>query len=188
MSSDGDQGNASKKRKGYCHFKESWKTCKFDVLVMTVKRTLLLSGSILSGKNGGDAATCDICGVCFSVAHGGAYDVVKYFSSKNHQKALTSVSFSQILSNFGIRNTEKAIDARKKERGKAESFKSGITVVQFIAEYNIHFRVGGHFTTLVKAMFPDSSIASDFQCWEASVMTKWLKKFTIESTSLFYSP
>ena len=36
--------------------------------------------------------------------------------------------------------------------------------VNFVAEHNLPFRVGDHFTKLVKTMFPDSSIAKQFQC------------------------
>ena len=36
--------------------------------------------------------------------------------------------------------------------------------VHFIAEHNMPFRTGDHFTKLVKKMFPDSEIARQFQC------------------------
>ena len=45
----------------------------------------------------------------------------------------------------------------------------------FVAEHNLPFRTGDHFTKLVKSMFPDSDIARQFQCSQTktSVLTKF---------------
>ena len=44
----------------------------------------------------------------------------------------------------------------------------------FVAEHNLPFRTGDHFTKLVKSMFPDSDIARQFQCsrTKTSVITR----------------
>ena len=34
----------------------------------------------------------------------------------------------------------------------------------FVAEYNLPFRVADHYTKLCKKMFPDSEIAKEFSC------------------------
>lgn len=47
--------------------------------------------------------------------------------------------------------------------------------MQFVAEHNLSFRTGDHFTKLVKAMFPDSEVAKGFQCsrTKTSVLTRY---------------
>ena len=79
----------SKKTKLYCHFKSSWKAQEFSVPVgdrSGAQRTV--SGDILSGVDGGDNAKCKLCGITFSVRHGGANDVVEHFSTKKHKLCL----------------------------------------------------------------------------------------------------
>ena len=100
-------------------------------------------------------------GVTFSVRHGGANDVLKHFSSRNHLQAMCSTT----LANFGFGQSEEARRARRKQEDeqlqvqKAESL-----FIQFVAEHNLPFRTGDHFTRLVKSMFPDSNIARQFHC------------------------
>ena len=70
------------------------------------------SGDILCGVDGGDNAKCKLCGVTFSVRHGGTNDVVKHFSSKNHLQLMSSSSSTtqssttQTLDNFGFGQSE----------------------------------------------------------------------------------
>lgn len=47
--------------------------------------------------------------------------------------------------------------------------------VQFVAEHNLTFRTGDHFTKVIKKMFPDSQIAAQFQCsrTKTSVLTRF---------------
>jgi len=54
--SGADDGPATKKRKSYRHFKESWKSKAFAVLVGDTWN-LSLSGNVITGRDGGDAAT-----------------------------------------------------------------------------------------------------------------------------------
>ena len=93
--SDSTSNIASKKPKLYCHFKSSWKTQEFSVPVGDrpgAQRKV--SGDILSGVDGGDTAKCKLCGITFSVRHGGANDV-KHFATKKH------LLFIKLYANFG---------------------------------------------------------------------------------------
>ena len=142
---------ATKKPKLYCHFKSSWKTQKFSVPVGDrpgAQRTV--SGDILSGVDGGDNAKCKLCGITFSVRHGGAYDVVKHFSTKKHLQAMSSSSCRQTLDRFGFGQSEVARRARQRQEEELQSLKAEALFVQFLAKHNLPFRTGDHFTKLVK--------------------------------------
>lgn len=129
------------------------------------ERTISISGKVLSGEEGGDNAKCKVCGVTFSVRHGGANDVTKHFSSKKHIQAMSSMSNAQTLLKFGFGQSEEAKRARRKQEEEQLSVqKAEALFVQFVAEHNLPFRVGDHFTKLVKSMFPDSNVARQFQC------------------------
>ena len=151
-----------KKKKLYCHFKTLWKTQEFSVK-LNGGATKSICGDVLSGVEGGDSAKCRVCGVTFSVRHGGVNDVLKHFSSRNHLQAMCSTSST--LANFGFGHSEEARRARRKQEDeqlqvqKAESL-----FIQFVAEHNLPFRTSDHFTKLVKIMFPDSNIARQFHC------------------------
>ena len=80
----GNNGPSKKKAKLYCQFRSSWKDREFEVEVEGVKKRV--SGSILSHTVCADKAKCTGCGVTFSLRYGGANDVVKHFSTKNHWK------------------------------------------------------------------------------------------------------
>ena len=157
---------ASKKTKLYCHFKSSWKAQEFSVPVgdrSGAQRTV--SGDILSGVDGGDNAKCKLCGITFSVRHGGANDVVKHFSTKKHLEAMSSSSSTKTLDKFGFGQSEVAKRARQRQEEEELQFlKAEALFVQFVAEHNLPFRTGDHFTKLVKQMFPDSNIAKRFHC------------------------
>ena len=108
---------ASKKTKLYCHFKSSWKAQEFSVPVGNrsgAQRTI--SGDILSGVDGGDNAKCKLCGITFSVRHGGANDVVKHFSTKKHLQAMSSSSSTKTLDKFGFGQSEVARKSAAKAR------------------------------------------------------------------------
>ena len=71
--------NEKKKAKGkaYCNFKASWKKQDFTVTVRgeagesECTKTVVISGSVLSADEGADVVKCTVCGVTFSVRHGG---------------------------------------------------------------------------------------------------------------------
>ena len=123
-----------------------------------------MSGSVLSAVEGGGSAKCLVCGVTFSVRHGGVNDV-KHFSSKNHLQAMASPTATQSLDRCGFGNSEAARKARRKQEDEQMLVqRAECLFVQFVAEHNLPFRVGDHFTKPVRTMFPDSSIAQQFQC------------------------
>ena len=69
------------------------------------------------------------------------------------------------LSQFGFGNSSVAQAAKiQAEQQKQKVRQTETLFVQFVAEHNLPFRIGDHFTKLVKAMFPDSQIASQFHC------------------------
>lgn len=188
--------SSTTKKKAYCHFKDSWKSRDFSV--NNRGATISVSGEVLSGVDRGDTAKCKVCGVNFSVRHGGANDVVKHFSSKNHLQAMSSLS--QTLDKFGFGSNGAAQRARKKqEEEQLQVQRAESLFVQFVAEHNLPFRVGDHFTKLVKVMFPDSSIAKQFHCsrTKTSVLVHYgsgsfchdrlIETLTSTSTPVYYS-
>ena len=62
-------------------------------------------------------------------------------------------------------NSEEALRAKKKEQEKhMQVIHAEALFVQFVAEHNLSFRTGDHFSKLVKNMFPDSAVAKQFHC------------------------
>ena len=53
---------------------------------------------------------------------------------------------------------------RVRQRQEEKFLKVEALFVQFVAEHNLPFCTGDHFTKLVKQMFPDSNIAKHFHC------------------------
>ena len=159
-----DAGPVRKKKKAYCHFKSAWKSQEFTVTVGGAEETV--SGKILSGVEGADNAKCTACGVAFPVRHGGANDVIKHFSTQNHWQAVSSKASTSTLANFGFGQSEAAAKSARKKRNEQQLQvqRAEALFVQFIAELNLPFRTGDHFTKLVKSMFPDSKVAKQFQC------------------------
>ena len=194
--------SGAKKSKAYCHFKPSWKLQDFEVKVSDSagSRITLLSGGVLSGIEGGATAKCKVCGVTFSVRHGGANDVVKHFSSKNHLQAMSSSSSINTLDRFGFGDNETAKRARRKqEEDQLQVRRAECVFIQFVAEHNLPFRVGDHFTKIARVMFPDSSIAKQFQCsrTKTSVLVRYgnglfcheklIQRLTSNSPLVYYS-
>ena len=157
-----------------CSFRPLWKSQDFTVSVKGVERTF--SRSVLSGAEGDDRVKCMACQVVFSVCHGGAHDVKKHFSSSNHIAAISSRSTSTQLRVYGFGESREAKRARElKEKQQLQVQRAEALFVQFVVEHNLPFRVGDHFTTLVKSMFPDSEIAKQFQCsrTKTSVLSRY---------------
>ena len=136
--------------------------------------TKTYSGSVLSGKDGDERAFCKQCRASFSVSHGGAYDVRRHFKSACHNNAVDSAKQTARLEAFGFGNSRKAKAAREKqEEQKMQVLSAKAQFVQFVAEHNLPFRCGDHFTKVVKSMFPDSDIAKQFQCSRIKTMVLW---------------
>lgn len=101
----------------------------------------------------------------FSVAHGGAYDVQRHIKSAGHLSAASSADKTARLEAFGFSDSCTAKAARRKrEEQKRQVLRAEVQFVQFIAEHNLSFRCGDHFTKLVQLIFLDSKIARQFQC------------------------
>ena len=151
------------------------------------------------GREGEDNATCTVRGVKFSVSHGGLNDVIKHFSSKKHSQSVTAKKTSGTLASFGFRE----IDTTKRARAKQEELQQKIRraeaqFAQFVAEHNLSFHIGDHFTKLVKSLFPECDVAKGFQSsrTNTSVLSrygigkyyydKFVKSLT-SSTPIYYS-
>ena len=109
-------------------------------------------------------------------------------------------SSSQTLDKFGFGSNEVAKSTRKKQEEEQLQVQRAETLfIQFVAEHNLPFRVGDHFTKLIKVMFSDSSIAKQFQCsrTKTSVLVhygngsfchnKLIESLTSASNSVYYS-
>ena len=68
---------------------------------------------VLSGEDGDDNAKCELSSHIFS--HGGANDIVKHLSSKNHLQLMSSSSFTQTLDRFGFGQSKVAKRVRQKK-------------------------------------------------------------------------
>ena len=158
-----DASPERKKPKRLCSFSSSWIKENYAVEFDNTKKSY--TGSVLSGKDGDDRAFCKQCKVSFSVAHGGSYDVRRHFQSAGHNAALQSSKKTARLEAFGFGDSHAAKSAREKQdEQKKQVLRAEAQFVQFVAEHNLSFRCGDHFTKLVKSMFPDSNIARQFQC------------------------
>ena len=146
-----------------CTFRSSWKQQIFEVEINGILQSF--SGKVLSGTEGNSLAYCSLCNAVFSVRSGGANDVSKHFGSKKHALHVSSMKHTRNLSNFGVGNSEAAKVARRKSEELQHNVQNAeAQFIQFVAEHNLPFRTGDHFSKLVKSMFPDSEIAKKFQC------------------------
>ena len=153
----------------------SWKNDEFRVDVGR-GNFKSFSGAVLSGTDGDDHAFCTLCKVRFSVRHGGANDIRKHFATAKHASAVSSRQTSRSLSHFGFGSSLAAREARMRaEELNLKVQRAEALFVHFIAEHNLPFRTGDHFTKLAKSMFSDSDIARKFQCsrTKTSALTKY---------------
>ena len=119
----------------------------------------------LSRVEGSSYAKCVPCDITSSIRHGGANDVLKHFTSQNHSQAISLISSTNTLASLGFVNCNEALKERQRENEfQNQVVRAETLFVQFVAEHNLSFRIGDHFTKLVKKMFPDSVIAKYFQC------------------------
>ena len=75
------------------------------------------------------------CGVTFSLRYGGANDVVKHFSTKNHWQAVKAKASLSTLARFGVGSSEEALKAKKIEH--MQVLHAEALFVQFVAEHNL---------------------------------------------------
>ena len=156
MGSDGQ--SKPKKKTLDCYFKSAWKNQIFTVNIRGKEQSF--SGEVLSGRDGDENATCTVCGMKFSVRHGGRNDVTKHFSHQKHFQSISANKTSPTLTSLGFGESEAAKRVRKKQEEQQQQVqKAEALFVQFVAEHNLPFRTGDCFTKLAKAMFPDSEVA-----------------------------
>ena len=109
-----------------------------------------------ASKKGSSYAYCNVCLVDFSIAGGGVHEVKRHLDSKKHQDNAKLLehqpAISSALSKTSTGSLEEKITTAE------------LYFTTFIAEHNLPFLVGDHFTKLCKVMFPDSKIADGFAC------------------------
>ena len=123
---------------------------------MTVGRTeKTVSGEVLSGLEGVDSA----CGVFFQLT------TVEQtmLSSICRPKIIGKLYLPRLLQVLSLRLVlDKVMPLRQPKRRKMSNSckfnRQKQCFVQYLAEHNLPFRTGDHFTKLVKSMFPDSGI------------------------------
>ena len=78
------------------------------------------------------------------------------------------------LDKFGFGQARRV--RQRQEEEELQFLKAEALFVQFVAEHNLPFRTGDHFTKLVKQMFPDSNIAKRFHCsrTKTSVLVRYV--------------
>lgn len=111
MASDGS--SKPKKKKLDCQFKSAWKNQIFNVNIGGKEQSF--AGEVLSGRDGDKNATCTVCGIKFSVCHGGRNDVIKHFSSRKHSQSISATKTSRTLTSFGFGESEATRRAKKKQ-------------------------------------------------------------------------
>ena len=112
---------------------------------------------IVSSNKSVHYARCTICGVDFSIAHGGMNDIDGsrgHVNSAKHKMAAKACAGSQSLMKFTSKPDYSVI--------KAETL-----MVIFIIEHNLPFSVSDHLSDLIKnilTMFTDGKAAASFSC------------------------
>lgn len=134
---------STKKPKYQCKYQKAWEE-EFSGIKSTKGDSFIL---------------CTYCNEHFSIAHGGKNDVKRHVERQKHVDNVHSAKQSGIQ--------RRLTDCRAS--GPSQSFadlvtKAEVLFVHFIAEHNLPFSVGDHFTKLVKKAFPDSKIAEEFHC------------------------
>lgn len=105
-------------------------------------------------KRGEHYAHCTLCLSDFSVKHSGEYDIKSHLNTTKHKDVLYLQGSSHSLFNF-----------IKKDNDTVNSvIKAECLMTNFLIEHNLPISMSDHITPLMKAMFPDSSIASSYSC------------------------
>ena len=102
--------------------------------------------------------------------------MLKHFATQKHNQSMSASKSSGSLLNFGYGDSDEARRARQKELDLQEKImQAEASFVQFVAEHNLPFRIGDHFTKLIKSMFPKNDVAQGFQCsrTKTSVLSRY---------------
>ena len=118
-------------------------------------------------------AHCNICTLDLSVAGGGICEVKRHIETKRHKEGMNALSNNQSTMQSLLRELEgNSRWALKNQVTTAELY-----FTTFLAEHNLSFSIGDHFTKLCKKMFPDSNIAEGFSCGRTK--TKAIVKYAL---------
>ena len=109
---------------------------------------------ICASDKGAMFAYCKVCNVHVNVSFGGKYDVVRHSKSASHGALQKATNTQPQVKSFFV--TSKTTDL------SAKVLFAEVKFAQFVAEHNLPFSVGDHFTKLAKQIFPDSDIAAKF--------------------------
>lgn len=121
---------------------------------------------IVKSSRNSSSARCTLCCSDFSIAHGGKSDIDGkggHLHTAKHKNAATAAENSHSIMAHFTKPDYRVI--------RAETLMSC-----FLIEHNLPFSAADHLSHLVKAMFPDSNIASKFSCkrTKATSITKTL--------------
>lgn len=100
-------------------------------------------------------ALCTVCNQHLAIGSRGLNKINQHCHTKKHKALLKVASGQQSISramSFSTSPTQDTTTAAEVLLGK------------MVAEHNLPFVLGDHFTQLCKVMFPDSKIAQGFQC------------------------
>ena len=104
-------------------------------------------------RKGENYVQCTTCHVDFSIAHSGSYDITHHIKSSKHR--------SNAEAKGSTRSIEQFMTSASADLGviRAETLWT-----QYVVERNMPFAASDDFTSVVKKIFPDSKIASQFAC------------------------
>ena len=104
-------------------------------------------------------AYCELCFKHFLVSHGGFNDITCHVNGAGHQQRFKDCRNTANLTTMLSAGQAAAQLAHSKKVTSAE-----IMMCEFIAMHNMSFQAMDHLSSLLKVMFPDSAIASNFAC------------------------
>ena len=114
-------------------------TAKWDFIVPSVK--------------GETYARCNSCNSDFSIKSSGAYDINIHIESAKHKSSAEARASNHAITSFFA-----------SEKDDFSVIRAETLWTQFVVDHNMPFTTSDAFTDVVKQMFPDSKVASKFQC------------------------
>ena len=106
-----------------------------------------------SSKKGEHHAACTICGLDFSIAASGSYDITTHIKTAKHSSNAAQKSSNRSITQFLPASND-----------QLQLIRAETTWTLFVIEHNLPFVTSDGFSNIVKEMFPDSKIARDFGC------------------------
>ena len=109
---------------------------------------------IQPSQKGENHARCTLCSSDFSIAHSGSYDITHHIETAKHRSIAETKSANRPIRQFMPSTSNADHDVIRAETLWTE----------YVIEHNMPFVSSDDFTDVVKKMFPDSKIASQFSC------------------------